>query len=136
MKARHFHSGIPLLSVLLLAVSSGWGQNPVPSISAPLFPESLAPGGPSFVLTVDGTGFVSTSVVEWNGAALPTTFVSSDRLKANVPSADIASPGTVWITVSNGGVTSNVGYFEITNGTTSVSFNQSFYAAGSGPSAI
>src|SRR5579863_4874192 len=136
MKARHFHSGIPLLSVLLLAVSSGWAQNPVPSISAPLFPESLAPGGPPFVLTVDGSGFVSTSVVEWNGAALPTTFVSGDRLKANVPSANIASPGTALVTVSNGGVISNVAYFEITSPTTSVSFNQSLYAAGTYPTSI
>lgn len=74
MKTRHFSKwqfGILVSSVLLLAAASAWGQNPVPSISTPLFPESLAPGGPSFVLTVDGSGFVSTSVVEWNGAALP-----------------------------------------------------------------
>jgi len=139
MKTRHFSKsqfGILVSSVLLLAAASAWGQNPVPSISTPLFPESLAPGGPSFVLTVDGSGFISTSVVEWNGAALSTTIVSGHQLKAAVPSAYIALPGTAWITVSNGGVTSNVGYFEITNATTSVSFNQSFYATGNGPSAI
>jgi hypothetical protein len=138
MNARHFKKsqlGSVLSSVLLLAVSSAWAQNPVPSISTPLFPESLAPGGPSFVLTVDGSGFVSTSVVEWNGAALPTTFVSSDRLKANVPGANIASPGTAFVTVSSGGVISNIAYFEITNAAT-VSFNQSFYAVGSGPASV
>lgn len=138
MKPRQFQKSQPgiLFAFLLLVLSSAWAQNPVPSISTPLFPESLAPGGPSFVVTVNGSGFVATSLVEWNGAALPTTFVSSGQLKANVPSANIASPGTAWITVSNGGVTSNAGYFEITNATTSVSFNKSLYAVGSGASAI
>jgi hypothetical protein len=139
MKTRHFQKSqlaVLLLSVLLLAASSALCQNPVPSISAPLFPESLAPGGPSFVLTVDGSGFVSTSVVVWNGAALPTTFVSSGRLKANVPAVNIASPATAWVSVSNGGVISNVAYFEITSPITSVSFNQSLYAAGAYPYSI
>jgi FG-GAP-like repeat/FG-GAP repeat len=140
MKACHFSKsqlGILLSSVLLLASSSAWGQNPVPLINTPLFPETLAPGGPSFVLTINGSGFVSTSVVEWNGAALPTTLVSGSQLKANVPSTDIASPGTALVTVSSGGVISNVAYFEVTNATTSVSFNQSLYVvAGFGPGAI
>ena len=139
MKTRHFQKSqfVILLSfVLLLAAASAWGQNPVPSISTPLFPETLAPGGPSFVLTIDGSGFVSSSVVKWNGAALPTTVVSGHQLKAVVPGSYIASQGTAWITASNGGVASNVAYFEITNPTTSVSFNQSTYAVGNGASAI
>ncbi len=138
MKPRHFQksqSGI-LSTFLLLVLSSAWAQNPVPSISTPLFPQSLAPGGPSFVLTVDGSEFVASSVVEWNGAALPTTFVSGGQLKANVPSANIASPGTAWITVSNGGVASNVGYFEITNATTTVSFSQNRFFPGNLPTNV
>ena len=66
------------------------GTEPVPTISLLLFPESLTPGGPSFVLMVNGSGFVSASVVEWNGAALVTTFGSSNQLKAVVLSAAIA----------------------------------------------
>ena len=94
------------------------------------------PGGPSFVLTVRCTGFVPSSVVEWNGAALPTTFVSSDQVKANVPSANIASQGVAFVTVSNGGVLSNVAFFEITNAITLVSFNQSLYAVGTVPTSV
>jgi hypothetical protein len=125
-----------LLSLLLLAASTARGQNPAPLISQPLFPQTLAPGGPSFVLTVNGTGFVSgSSVVNWNGSPLVTTFVSSDQLKATVPSANIASQGTPWITVSNGGLTSNVAYFEITNATF-VSFSNSFYAVGGSPESV
>jgi hypothetical protein len=55
IKTRHFQklqSGILLSSLLLLAISSAWAQNPAPSICTPLFPERLAPGGPSFVLTL------------------------------------------------------------------------------------
>lgn len=126
MKMRRFpksDSGILLSSVLLLAISSAWAQNPGPCISGPLFPESLAPGTP-FVSTVGGSGFVSASAVEWNGPALPTTFVSSDRLTVNVPDACVALPGTAGETLSNGGVISDVAY-EITNPISSASFNQS-----------
>ncbi len=44
---------------------------PVPLISLPLAPGAIAPGGAGFTLTVNGTGFVSNSVVKWNGSALP-----------------------------------------------------------------
>ncbi len=43
--------------------------SPVPLISQPLFPDAMRPGGTGFTLTVDGTGFVSGSVVNWNGSA-------------------------------------------------------------------
>ncbi len=125
------------LLLLLLAVAiPARAVNPAPFISQPLFPPALAPGGPAFVLTVNGTGFVAGSVVNWNGTALTTTFVNSDQLKAAVPSANIASPGTAWVTVSSGGVSSNVVYFSITNPTTSVSFSNRFYTVGTGPISI
>jgi hypothetical protein len=50
-------------------------------------------------LTVNGTNFVSTSIVNWNGAALTTTFVSSTQLTATVSATLIANPGTASITV-------------------------------------
>jgi hypothetical protein len=41
------------------------GSNaPVPLINQPLVPTSAQPGGSSFTLTVNGTGFVSGSVVD------------------------------------------------------------------------
>jgi hypothetical protein len=122
-----------LFLALLVAAVPALGSNPVPFISLPLYPQTLAPGGPAFVLTVKGAGFVSGSVVSWNGSALATTFVNEGELRANVPSADIANPGTAWVTVSSGGVTSNVAFFEITKATTSVSFTNSYYAVGSLP---
>ena len=125
------------LLLLLLAVAiPARAVNPAPFISQPLFPPALAPGGPAFVLTVNGTGFVAGSVVSWNGTPLTTTFVNSDELQAAVPGADIASPGTASVTVSSGGVSSNVVYFEITSPTTSVSFSNTFYAVGAGPISV
>src|SRR5207245_98808 len=38
---------------------------------------------------------------EWNGTALPTTFVSSSEVQAAVPAADVADEGTASITVVN-----------------------------------
>src|SRR5207244_13000761 len=44
-------------------------------------------------------GFVSSSVVRWNDASRPTTFVSATQLAAAIPSSDIATAGTVPVTV-------------------------------------
>jgi hypothetical protein len=61
---------------------SGQTPNPVPLINDPLVPTSFAPGGPAFTLTVNGTGFVSASMVNWNGSLLTTHFVSGSQLEA------------------------------------------------------
>ena len=48
-----------LCAALLFLTASVFAQtNPVPLINNPLVPASVAPGGPSFTLTVNGTGFV------------------------------------------------------------------------------
>lgn len=83
--------------------------NPVPSVSS-LSPSTVTAGGGAFTLTVNGTGFVSSSVVLWNGAPRPTTYVSSTRLTAAISTSDITADGDVTITVSSpapGGGTSN-----------------------------
>ena len=79
---------------------------PVPAISG--LPTALVAGAPGATLTIDGSGFVRRSVVRWNGAARPTTFVSGTRLQAALTAADVASPGSAQVTVftspSGGGV--------------------------------
>ncbi len=72
-------------------------QNPVPLISEPLLPTVAIPGGAGFTLAVNGTGFVSNSVVNWNGTARVTTFVSSSQIKADITAADIAVAATAGV---------------------------------------
>ena len=64
-------------------------------------PSSAAAGGPAFTLTVNGSNFVSGSVVRWNGATRTTTFVSATQLTAAIPAADVAAAGTALVTVQN-----------------------------------
>ena len=59
---------------------------------------------------MNGTGFVSGAVVQWNGTPLTTTFVSATQLTAQVPATLIATAGTATITVVENGVTSNTLY--------------------------
>src|SRR5262249_49657533 len=58
-------------------------------------------GGAAFVITVNGSNFVSGAVVDWNGAALTTTFTSATQVTASVPAADLTATGTAQVTVVN-----------------------------------
>ncbi|MGA2185188.1 MAG: hypothetical protein ABSH47_19390 [Bryobacteraceae bacterium] len=81
-----------------------------------LNPGSAAAGGPAFTLTVNGTNFVSGAVVQWNGAALVTTFVNATQLTAGVPTVLIASAGMATVTVVNpgGAISGGVGFTIVT----------------------
>ena len=73
-----------------------------------LSPTTATAGGPAFTLTVNGMGFVTGSIVQWNGTPLTTTYVSATQLTATVAASLIASSGTATITVINpGGATSS-----------------------------
>ena len=76
-------------------------QPPVPPTVAGLSPSAAAPGGPAFTLTVNGSGFLSGAVVQWNGSPLSTKFVGGGTLTASVPASLIASTGVANITVLN-----------------------------------
>jgi len=85
-------------------------ENPLPAITA-ISPQSAQAGGPAFTLTVEGSEFVPTSKVRWNGTDLETTFRSPTQLQASVAADLILDPQTVEITVWNpppGGGTSNL----------------------------
>ncbi len=92
--------------------------NPVPAITS-LSPGSALAGGTAFTLTVNGTGFISGSVVNWNGTVRTTTFVNATQLQAAITAADIATAATASVTVTNqgpGGGTSAASNFAITSG--------------------
>jgi hypothetical protein len=73
--------------------------NPVPSLTS-ISPTQVIAGGPSFTLTVIGSNFLAgPSLVEINGGARNTTYVSSTVMTATILASDIATVGTPSITV-------------------------------------
>jgi len=99
------------------AITVSAPANPSPSITA-LAPSTATAGGLAFTLAVSGSGFINGSTVKWNGSARTTTFVSATQLQAAILATDIASAGTVQVTVSNpapGGGTCSNSAFNINN---------------------
>jgi hypothetical protein len=76
-----------------------------PHVVAPLVPNTATAGSAAFTLTVNGSGFVSQSVVYWNSTAHTTTFVTSSQLTAAISAADVANAGAVPVFVKNPGGT-------------------------------
>jgi uncharacterized protein (TIGR03437 family) len=92
-------------------------NNPLPMLAG-LSPGSTTVGGAGLTLTLNGASFVNSSVVRWNGADRPTTYVSQTQLTAAIPAGDIASAGTASVTVFNpspGGGASTAQTFTINN---------------------
>ncbi|MDX1982840.1 MAG: hypothetical protein SFV51_21400, partial [Bryobacteraceae bacterium] len=105
---------------------------PGPQITS-LNPSSAIAGGTGFTLVVTGANFLNTAVVQWNGAALPTTFNSASQLTAAVASQLIANPGSSTVTVANpDGQTATPAAFTISAPAPQIiSLNPSSAAAGS-----
>ncbi len=101
--------------------------NPVPFLNQPLVPAAVSPGSPAFTLSASGSGFVSGSTIDFNGAPLATTFLDSQHVSAVVPAADVASAATTSVTVANpapGGGFSNVVYFQVAAPESTVAFSK------------
>jgi hypothetical protein len=92
-------------------------RNPVPALSG-VSPASQAVGSPPMPISITGSGFVSTSVVRWNGGNLATTFTSVSELIAMLDAASLATAGTGQVSVFNGGPGGGVSGslpFDVTN---------------------
>ena len=101
--------------ILRSSVVSPQASNPTPTLTS-ISPASAESGGPAFTLTVNGSGFLSGSVIEWNQIPLTTTFVSGQQVTAKVPASDLAAPGTAQVAVFNsapGGGSSMAAVFTI-----------------------
>ncbi|HKS80630.1 MAG TPA: IPT/TIG domain-containing protein [Candidatus Acidoferrales bacterium] len=81
-------------------------NNPLPVISS-ISPTSTAVGAlpPGGAITINASdassGFVQDSIVAFNGAQRPTTFVSSTQLTAQVQTSDVAANASINVTVDN-----------------------------------
>jgi DNA-binding beta-propeller fold protein YncE len=125
--ARFNLGAIALLIVALIgdwACGGGTSQSinnqpppPTPAITT-ISPNSAAVGGAAFTLTINGTNFVASSMVNFGGAAPATTFVNSTQLTAAIPASSITSTGTPAVTVTNpapDGRTSNAVDFTVSS---------------------
>jgi hypothetical protein len=114
------------LSVIALngTASSGSGAavnlevtNPVPAITQ-FTPATLATGTASPTVAVTGTGFVPTTVIDANGSARTTTYVSATQVNVTLTANDVASAGSLSLTAVNtapGGGTSAASTIAINN---------------------
>ncbi len=123
-------SGLVMLGIMPLAAMAA-----TPTITS-VVPSSTVVGGSAFTMTVNGNNFDSNAVVNINGSARPTTYVSSTQLTAQIPATDIAATSNLNVSVTNpsaGGGISAVQTFTVGNvapSTTSIS--SSVVPAGNG----
>jgi hypothetical protein len=132
-----FVTSLAIMFLVLVSTAAMAQTNAVPFANQPLVPAAAAPGSGAFTLTVNGTGFVSGAVVNWNGSPRTTTFVSSSSLQASITAADVASKGTATVTVVNpapGGGASNFVLFPVREPLASVAaaVDNKFSSAASG----
>ncbi len=74
--------------------------NPVPVLIS-INPISVITGAPDFTLTLSGDNFVKTSIANFNGQPVVTTYVSRTQLQATIPAKAITTPGSYSVKVTN-----------------------------------
>jgi hypothetical protein len=77
-------------------------SNPAPQLQA-CNPSSVNAGSADIIFTVYGSNFIPTSVIQWNGAALTTSYLSDSYLEAQVPASNLSNPGVAEVVVVNPG---------------------------------
>ncbi len=75
---------------------------PVPVIDT-INPSNVLAGAPTFALFTVGSGFITSSVINFNGMALSTNYSSPTVIFAEITAAQIAAQGTATISVTNPG---------------------------------
>lgn len=83
-------------------------QAPVP-VATSLSPATAVAGSVGLTITVNGSGFVASSVARWDGTSRATTFVSATQLRFDVAASDLTTARAVPVSVltpSPGGGTS------------------------------
>jgi hypothetical protein len=78
-----------------------------------LVPNDTPTGSPGFTLTVNGTGFGTSTAVFWNGSALATSYVTGNQITATVTAADVAASGNIPVYVRSGTTNSNMLTFAV-----------------------
>ena len=78
----------------------GVGNNSAPTLSS-FSPASSTVGAGALTLTLQGSNFLSTSTVTYNGAAHPATYVSASALTITLSAVDQVTAGSYAVVVTN-----------------------------------
>jgi hypothetical protein len=91
--------------VVLLAGCNDYGntfQNPTGASITSLSPSNIAAGSADFTITVNGSGFIAKTVVQWNQKTIASTLTMDSSgniigITATVPAALVAKPGSAFV---------------------------------------
>ncbi len=124
----HFLAKAGLAGALFVCASCGSGNTSggdfggsgtllpdTPFLTA-ISPTSATAQSASVGLTLHGSNFENNAIVQFNGTAIPSSWVSSTLMTAAVPSSDVATAGIAKVTVTNptpGGGTSTAQAFTV-----------------------
>ena len=87
--------------------------NPTAVISS-LSPVATMAGTPGLTLTINGSGFLSTVVVNWAGSPHAYSYVSATQLQVPLTAAELATPASVAVQVVNPGTAASSRTFYVT----------------------
>lgn len=107
---KNIRTPLQFISVILLALLFLPGCNPLNPLCGSARPEpsmgslsvdtlTFAEVQADYVLTVNGSKFVSTSVVQLSGTKMATKVISDKQLQVTLTTVVITGPGTVSVTV-------------------------------------
>lgn len=113
-----------------------WAQTLLgePPVISSLNPAKATVGGGAFTLRINGGNFHYGTTAAWNGASLPTAYISSTQVTAQVAAGFIAASGYAAVTVTNPDtLSSDPASFTVENPAPSItSLSPSRLTAGSG----
>jgi hypothetical protein len=132
-RKRGVMAAMMLIAAMILLPSCGGGNggggsqnNPVPSISS-LSPTQQVAGSQSQTLTINGSGFISSSSVTYDGQDRGGTYVSPSQLTVILGTGDMATTGSFPVLVTNpapgGGASSPVDFKVVAKGTPTGTYN-------------
>lgn len=116
-----------LVGLISFSLACGYSKKVTPPTpgTTPTIAQLNPPSGTannSVQLEVDGTQFAGKAVINFNGTAMATTFVSATKLEATVPATAVMNAGAVPVTVTNPGTPGGI-YGGGTNPETSAPMN-------------
>ena len=91
------YTNVAVTVASLVSIGSGLAT----PVLTQLQPSAGVAGSGGAGITVMGSGFLPTSIVDWNGSPLATTYVSPSKLTAQIPAGDLAVPASATVEVFN-----------------------------------